>query len=59
VVHVRDEERDRSFDGARLGNGNRGGVDEGVVCSEPSLLVEKNGMLLRAGAAAIWWLGQP
>jgi len=59
VVDVRDEKGDRPFDGTRLGDGDRGSVDEGVVCSEPSLLVEKNGMLLRAGAAARWWLGQP
>lgn len=50
VVDVRDEQRNRPLDGARLGNGDRGGVDEGVVCGKTPLLIEKDGMLLRAGA---------
>jgi hypothetical protein len=39
VVDVSDEQRDRTTRHARLGDRCRGGIDEGVVSSEPSLLI--------------------
>jgi hypothetical protein len=39
VVDVSDEQRDRTTRHARLGDRCRGGIDEGVVRSEPSLLI--------------------
>jgi hypothetical protein len=59
VIDIGDEKRDRPLHGARFGHRDRGGVYEGVVCGEPSLLVEKNGMLLRGGRHREWWVGQP
>jgi hypothetical protein len=49
VIDVRHEQGDRTTRRSRLGDRCRGGVDEGVVRSEPSLLIEKNEMLLQAG----------
>ena len=49
VIDVSDEQGNRTTRRARLGNRSRGGVDEGVVRREPSLLIEKNGILLQAG----------
>ncbi len=42
MVNVRDKQRNRPPRGTRLRNRCRGGVDERVVRSEPSLLIEKN-----------------
>jgi hypothetical protein len=49
VVDVGDEQRNGPASRTRLGDGSRRSVDEGVVGSEPTLLIEKNEMLLRAG----------
>lgn len=49
VIDVGNEQRYRTMCRARLGDRCRGGIDEGVVRSEPSLLIEKNEMLLQAG----------
>jgi hypothetical protein len=49
VIDVSDEQRYRTTRRSGLGDRCRGGIDEGVVSSEPSLLVQKNEMLLRAG----------
>jgi hypothetical protein len=49
VVDVSNEQRNRTARDARLGDRSRGSIDEGVEGSEPSLLIEKNEMLLRAG----------
>ena len=50
VIDVRHEQGHRTTCRASLGNRCRGRIDEGVVRSEPSLLIEKNEMLLQAGA---------
>ena len=49
VIDVGNEQRYRTPRRTRLGDRCRGGIDEGVVGSEPSLLIEKNEMLLQAG----------
>jgi hypothetical protein len=49
MVDVGDEQRNRPAGRTRLGDGCRRCVDEGVVGSEPTLLIEKNEMLLQAG----------
>ena len=50
VIDVGNEQGYRTARRTRLGDRCRGSIDEGVVRSEPSLLIEKNEMLLRAGA---------
>lgn len=49
VIDVGDEQSNWTTRCARLGNRCRGSIDEGVERSEPSLLIEKNEMLLQAG----------
>jgi hypothetical protein len=58
VIDIGYEQRNWTTRSARLGDRCRGGVDEGVVRSEPSLLIEKNEMLLPAGRSQPWpeWL---
>ena len=51
VIDVSNEQGDRTPRDTGLGNRCRGGIDEGVVGREPSLLIEKNGLLLPAGRA--------
>jgi hypothetical protein len=48
VVDVSDQQCDWTPRGTRLGDRCRGCIDEGVVGGEPSLLIEKNGLLLLA-----------
>jgi hypothetical protein len=52
VIDVGYEQGNRAASRAGLGNGGRSGIDEGVVAGEPSLMIEKNEKLLRAGAQA-------
>ncbi|HEV8233196.1 MAG TPA: hypothetical protein VGP84_01315, partial [Gemmatimonadaceae bacterium] len=49
VIDVSDEQGDGTTRDTGLGNRCRGGIDERVVGREPSLLIEKNGLLLPAG----------
>jgi hypothetical protein len=49
VIDVCDQQGYRTTRRSRLGDRCRGGIDEGVETSEPSLLIEKDEMLLRAG----------
>lgn len=49
VIDVGNEQGYRTMRFARLGDRCRGGIDEGVVRGEPSLLIEKNEMLLQSG----------
>ena len=51
VIDVSNEQGDRTPRDTGLGNRCRGGIDEGVVGREPSLLIEKNELLLPAGRA--------
>jgi hypothetical protein len=49
VIDVSNKQGYRTTRRSRLGDRCRGSIDEGVETSEPSLLIEKDEMLLRAG----------
>lgn len=51
MIDVSDEQGNRTARDTGLGNRSRGGIDEGVVGGEPSLVIEKNELLLAAGRA--------
>ena len=53
VIYVGYEQSNGTSRRAGLGDGSRGRVDEGVVCREPSLLIEKNDELPQAGVTVI------
>ena len=48
VVDIGNEQSDLTARRTGLGDRCRGCIDEGVVGGEPSLLIEKNGLLLLA-----------
>jgi hypothetical protein len=55
VIDVGNKQRNRPACAICLGDRSRGGIDESVVGGEPSVLIEKDGMLrgeVKSGAGA-------